>query len=95
MLVAGQGYMTCPLGLVAENLPDNAGDVRDAASIPRSGRSPGRGHGNSLQYSCLENPMDRNLAGYSPWSHRVGHDLAIKTAAAASVQYIQRFIRCF
>ena len=36
-----------------------AGDIRDAASIPRSGRSPGEGHGNPLQYSCLENPMDR------------------------------------
>ena len=34
-------------------------DVRDAGSIPGSGRSPGEGHGNPLQYSCLENPMDR------------------------------------
>ena len=37
----------------------NAGDVRDAGSIPESGRSPGRGYGNPLQHSCLENPMDR------------------------------------
>ena len=37
----------------------NAGDVRDAGPIPGSGRSPGRGHGNPLQYSCLENPRDR------------------------------------
>ena len=37
----------------------NAGDVRDTDLIPGSGRSPGEGHGNSLQYSCLENPMDR------------------------------------
>ena len=36
----------------------NAGDVRDAVSIPESGRSPGEGHGNPLQYSCLENPTD-------------------------------------
>ena len=56
MLVADQGYMTCPLGLVAENLPDNAGDVRDAASIPGSGRSPGGGHGNSPQCFCLRIP---------------------------------------
>ena len=69
MLVAGQGYMTCPLGLVAENLPDNAGDVRDAASIPGSGRSPGRGHGNSLQCFCLENPMDRG--GWQATVHKV------------------------
>ena len=41
------------------NLPVNAGDVRDTGSIPGSVRSPGGGHGNPLQYSCLENPMDR------------------------------------
>ena len=37
----------------------NAGDARDASSIPGSGRSPGGGHGNPLQHSCLENPMDK------------------------------------
>ena len=42
------------LGLVVKNQPANAGDVRDTR-----GRSPGGGHGNPLQYSCLENPMDR------------------------------------
>ena len=45
--------------LVVKNLPTNAGDIRDMGLIPRSGRSPGEGHGNPLQYSCLENPMDR------------------------------------
>ena len=45
--------------LVAKKLPANAGDIRDADSIPESGRSPGGGYGNPLQYSCLENPMDR------------------------------------
>ena len=45
--------------LVVKNLPVNAGDVRDMGSIPGLGRSPGGGHGNPLQYSCLENPMDR------------------------------------
>ena len=45
--------------LVVNNLPANAGDTRDAGSIPGSDRSPGGGHGNPLQYSCLENPMDR------------------------------------
>ena len=44
---------------VVKNLSPNAGDIRDAGWIPRSGRSPGGGHGNPLQYSCLENPMDR------------------------------------
>ena len=45
--------------LVAKNPPANAGDIRDSGSIPGCGRSPGEGHGNPLQYSCLENPMDR------------------------------------
>ena len=45
--------------LVVKNLPANAGDIRDADLIPGSGRSPGEGHGNPLQYFCGENPMDR------------------------------------
>ena len=45
--------------LVVKDLPANAGDIRDMGSIPGWGRSPGGGHGNSLQYSCLENPTDR------------------------------------
>ena len=44
---------------MVKNLPANAGDIRDTGLIPESGRSPGVGHGNPLQYSCLENPMDR------------------------------------
>ena len=42
-----------------KNLPDNAGDTGDAGSIPGLGRSPAEGNGNPLQYSCLENPMDK------------------------------------
>ena len=45
--------------LVVKNLPANAGDLRDTGSIPGSGRTPGERHGNPLQYSCLENPMER------------------------------------
>ena len=45
--------------LVVKNLPANAGDIRDAGLIPVLGRSPGVGNGHPLQYSCLENPMDR------------------------------------
>ena len=45
--------------LVVKNPPTNAGDTRDASSIPGSGRFPAGGHRYSLQYSCLENPMDR------------------------------------
>ena len=47
------------VALVVNNLPANAGDIRDTGSIPMSGRSPGEGHGNPLQFSYLENPMDR------------------------------------
>jgi len=46
---------------VVKNPPTNAGDVRDMDLIPGSERSPGGGHGNPLQYSCLENPMDRGV----------------------------------
>ena len=44
---------------VVKNPPANAGDIRDVGLIPGLGISPGGGHGNRLQYSCLENPMDR------------------------------------
>jgi len=44
--------------LLVKNLPANAGEIRDMGLIPGLGRSPGGRHGNLLQYSCLENPMD-------------------------------------
>ena len=47
----------------------HAGVTGDAGSIPGSGRSSGGGHGNPLQCSCLENPRQRSLTGYSPWGH--------------------------
>ena len=59
-----------------KNIPANAAVVRDVGSIPGSGRSPGEGHGNPLQYSYLENPRDRGAwqATQSIELHRVGHD---------------------
>ena len=54
-----QTFRGFPGGTVVKNLPANAGDARDASLIPGSGRSLGGGNGNPLQYSCLENPMDR------------------------------------
>ena len=58
--------------LVLKNLPANAGDIRDSGSIPGLGRFLGGEHGNPLQYSCLENSMDRgtpvSLLGESPWA---------------------------
>ena len=47
------------VALVVKNLPASAGDIKDTGSIPGLGRSPGGGHCSPLQYSCLENPMDR------------------------------------
>ena len=55
--------------LVVKNPPANAGDVRDMGLIPGLRRSPGGGHGNPLQYSCLENPMDRGA--WQVLAHRV------------------------
>ena len=56
---------------MVKNLPASAGDIRDMGLIPGSGRSPGGGHGNPLQYSCLEDRMDRgSLEGYSPWGRK-------------------------
>ena len=53
---------------MVKNLLANAGDVRYASSTPGSGRSPGGGNGNLLQYSCLENSHgQRSLMGCSPW----------------------------
>ena len=57
------------IALMVKNLPANVGDVRGAGSIPGLRRSPGGGHGNPLQYSCLENPMDRGA--WQATVHRV------------------------
>ena len=63
------------VALVVKKPPANAGDIRDVGSIPGLGRSPGRGYGNPLQCSCLENPIDREPGGLqSTGSQRDGHD---------------------
>ena len=54
-----------PCGLAGKEFTCDAGDL---GSIPGLGRSPGKGNGNPLQYSCLENPIDR--VGYSPWGRK-------------------------
>ena len=55
--------------LVVRNPPDSTGDIRDVGSILGSGRSPGREHGNPLQYSYVENPKDRRA--WQATVHRV------------------------
>ena len=62
--------------LVVKSPSVNAGDMRDAGLIPGLGRSSGRGHGKPLQYSCLENSVDRR-AWRSVGSQRVGHDWSV------------------
>ena len=59
--------MGFPDGSVVKNLPANAGDQ---SSIPGSGSSSGEGNGNPLQYSCLENPMDRGAWQSPLWGHK-------------------------
>ena len=66
--------MDFPGSKVVKNLPANAGDARDMGSIPGSGRSPGVGNGNPLQFSCLENSMDRGAWLQSMGSQRVEQD---------------------
>ena len=65
------------LGIIEGNFPggsvskESACNVEDLGLIPELGRSPGGGHGNPLQYSCLENLHgQRSLTGYSPWDHK-------------------------
>ena len=69
---------------MVKNLSANA---RDAGSIPWSGRPPGEGNGNSLQYSCLENPWTEEPGGLqSLGSQRVGHKLATKQHQQSTVE---------
>ena len=67
--------MGFPGGIVVKNLPANAGDTRDMGSIPRSGRSLGKGNGNPFQYSCLEIPWTEDPGRLQfMGSQRVRHD---------------------
>ena len=59
------------MALVAKKRPANAGDSRDTSLISGLARTPGGGNDTPLQYSCLENSMDRrSLVGHSPWGHK-------------------------
>ena len=67
--------MGFPGGTSGKNLPASAEDIRDMGSIPGLAGSPGEGHGNPLEYSCLENPMDRGTwQAIAKESQRAGHD---------------------
>ena len=72
-------YLGFPGGSVVKNPHANAGDMGGADTIPGSGRSPEKGNGNPIQYSCLENHMDKGAWRQpSMGSQRVEHDLATK-----------------
>ena len=88
-----------PGGSVGKETSCNPGDTGDVGSIPGSGRSPGGGHSNSIQYSCLENPMDRG-----PWKVTVHRVTEIQTylkwlSSSNSIYvclytYIQMYLTC-
>ena len=67
--------------LAVKNLPANAGDVRDVGSIPGLGRCPGRGHGNPIQNSSLENPKDRGA--WRAMVHRIAESDMMKRLSLA------------
>ena len=77
-----------PRGAVVKNLPANAGDTGDTGSIPRSRRSPGVGNGNTLQYSCLENFMDRGVCQATVHAIPTESDTTEHTCTHS-------FLRCF
>ena len=80
--------------LVVKNPPANAGDIRDVGSVPGWGTSPGGGHGNTLWYSCLENPMDRGA--WRAMVHRVAKSWTrLKWFSMHPLSCSSKVIRCF
>ena len=78
---------------MGKDLPTNAGDIRDIGSIPGLGRSPGKGHGKLLQYSCLEKPMDRGAGELlSIGSQRVRHGFLSNLAQLLSTYNVPDII---
>ena len=78
--------MASQVALVVKKLPANAGDVRDVGSIPGFRRSPGGGHDNLLQYSCLGNPMDRGA--WQATVYGVGHNWSNLARMHTSILYL-------
>ena len=81
LVISKEYVLGFPGSLVIMNLPANEGDAGDEGLIPESGRSPEEGNGNTLQYYCLENPIDRG--DWQTTVHRVtraGHDLVTEHA---------------
>ena len=90
------GNFLCPssqasqVALVVKNLPARAGGIRDTGSIPGPGRSPGGGHSNPLQYSCLENPMDRGA--WRPTVHGVAQSQTQLKLLSTALLLLRKYI---
>ena len=85
-------FLGFPGGSDGKESDCNAGDL---GLIPGSGRSPGGGHDNSLQYSCLENPHgQRSLAGYSPWGRKES-DMAELLSTVEPQHYVEPVDICY
>ena len=80
------------MALVVKNPSANSGDIRDLGSIPGLGKSPGGGYGNPLQYSCLENPMDRGAR--QAIVHRVAKSRTRLKQLSMHIQAIDRLRVC-
>ena len=80
---------------MVKNPPANAGDIREANSVPGLGRSPGGRHGNPLQYSCLENLMDRGA--WRAMVHRVAESDMTEVTSHACTQscLIQKYLKFY
>ena len=76
--------------LVLNNLPVSGGEATDTGSIPGSGRSPGEGSGDSLQYSCLRNPMDRGA-----WKVQSMGSLGIQSMGSQRVGGMEKLVDWF
>ena len=73
---------------MVKNLPANEGDAKDAGSVPGSERSPGEENGNPLQYSCLENPMDRGVWWATVHGlQRIGNDLSTEYTGTHQIKH--------
>ena len=73
---------------MVKNLPANAGEARDSGSVPGSGKYPTEKNGNAVQYSCLENPMDRGA-----WWAKVHGVKKSRTRLSTVVSYFKILIR--
>ena len=69
---------------MVKNQPAEPGDIRDVGSVPGLQRSPGEGRGNPFQYSCLENPMDREPGGLQSWGYKSPAQLKCQPACMHS-----------